>query len=103
MPKSGVKVDFSGLKQLEKNLKKVAGRQNVSFDKLFPDSYIRKHSKFKNVDEFFSACGINTPNEFEEFPQKDLDKFVKDHTKFKNFEEMAAEATQELQIGRAHV
>lgn len=91
-----IKIDTTGLKKLEKNLKSVDGTHNYELQEILNPTFISKVSKYSNVEDFLGACGIKTADDFKAFPQDKFDDFVKENTKFKNWEEMITEASQEL-------
>lgn len=90
-----VHIDTSGLEKLSKKLDKLSKETNVSLGEILTDSFISHHSKFNNLDNFMSACGIHNADEFNAFPDVEMDKFVKANTNFSTWQEMLSSAGAE--------
>ena len=87
-----IEIDLSGLDQLERNLEKLDGEQEVKAIDLMPDSFIRETTKFQTLDEFLKAGGIESQ---EDMSTDAFDNFVAANTRFANWEEMFAAAGSE--------
>lgn len=83
------------LKQLEKNVQKLSGTHEVSFDELFTDSFMRKYTNFMTSSSFFEYCDILTDEDFAAKPDEDLDLHVSLETEFDSWEEMQTKAAEE--------
>ena len=80
-----VKVDRSGLDQLQKNLKDLSRKHTVSEKDLFPDVFMRKYTDFPSFRAFCEASGINSN---EEIGNDAFSKFVAEHSRFNSYQEM---------------
>ncbi len=82
------------LKQMEKAAKELSQTKQVSFDKLFSASFMRKYTSFSSIDEFLNAGGFDAQSQeaFEAIPEEELDKYIANTTNFKNWEDMLGEA-----------
>lgn len=83
------KVDFSGLKKLQKNMENFSKTSNnVPLNQLFTNDFMRKNTNFTNSDDFFNACNIHTDEDLKQIPDSEIDKFVSLYTKFSSWQEM---------------
>lgn len=86
-------MDIDDLGNFFNNLQK---EDSLSFDELFTESFMEKHTKgkYKTYEEFFKNGGFNisVKEEFDTIPEKELDKYVKNTTDFKNWQDMIDEA-----------
>jgi hypothetical protein len=80
-----IEADFSGLEQLERNLEKLDGEQEVKATDLLPDSFIRENTNFQTLDAFLDAGGIKSQ---EDMSTDAFDDFVAANTRFANWQEM---------------
>lgn len=92
--------DISGLDELQKELEqqiknagKLNGENEVSFNELFPDSFMKRYTNFDNIDIFEEKSKFNW-KDIENIPDNELDSFVSKNTTFKNWEGMLNTATQ---------
>ncbi len=78
------------LKQMEKNIKEFEGGKEVGFEELFNPSFMKIHTDFNNIDEFFdkSPFSIETNEDFDNLDESELDKYVAETTKFSSWGEM---------------
>jgi len=83
------------LDSMAKNAEKLSGNNEVSSNDLYPDSFMRKNSKFNNFSEFLESVGSTDNDSFEKIPSDQLDKSVSLNTKFSNWNEMEKSATSE--------
>lgn len=84
------------LRRMQQNARKLDGKHEVSFDKLFTRSFMRKHTNYASLDALLEAGGFQakTKKEFESIPEKELDSHIAKCTKFRSWEEMLGEATE---------
>ncbi|AQZ81203.1 hypothetical protein BUM88_06060 [Acinetobacter calcoaceticus] len=89
--------DFSGLKKLTENAKKLNGEQQVSLGTLFNEGFLQANTDFENIDELFEKAGfkVETEEDFAAIPQEDIDTFVRENTKFESFTDMQQHAATE--------
>lgn len=90
-----VHIDTSGLDKLSKKLDSLSKERHVPMGEILTDAFISRHSRFNSLDNFMSECGIHNSEEFEAFPDVEMDKFVKANTKFSTWQEMLSSAGAE--------
>lgn len=83
-----------GLKQLSDNAKKLSNKQSVSFDELFPNSFMQRYTKFSSIDEFELESRFDF-NDVESIPDDELDVFVSENSSFSNWSDMLGKATEQ--------
>ena len=85
------------LQRMQKNAKKLNGKQEVSFDKLFTKPFMVKYTRYSSIDALLEAGGFHarTNEEFDAIPEKELDAHIRKTTKFKSWEDMLGEATEQ--------
>lgn len=97
-------VKINGLDELQKQLnhmkkaaKELDGTHEISFDKLFTFSFMRKYTNFTTIDELLASGGFqaNTNEEFENIPEDELDEYIAKTTKFNCWQDMLEEATSQ--------
>jgi hypothetical protein len=86
--------DWSGLEKLQRNAKKLDGKHEVPFNKLFNASFMNRYTSHSTINEFFEAGGIvfKTKEEFENLPVEKIDQHVRNSTNFNNWNEMITKA-----------
>ncbi len=92
-----MKIEFEGFDELQKKLKglthrieSISGENYVPLVELLNPAFLKKHTKYSNIDVFFKAGGfkVESKEDFEKIPDDKLDTFISKNTKFKNWEEM---------------
>lgn len=85
------------LKQMEKGAKELSKTSHVSFEELFPVSFMRKYTSFSSMDELLDAGGfkVESQEDFEAIPDIEFDKHIRENTRFKSWEDMLGEATSQ--------
>lgn len=68
---------------------------SISFDELFPTSFMKKYTSYNSIDSFLKDVGIENQTEFKNFPETILDKYVVQNTKFSSWEAMHKKAVEE--------
>ncbi|OPL14335.1 MAG: hypothetical protein AVO34_14300 [Firmicutes bacterium ML8_F2] len=90
---------YDGFKDFGKQLSKAANNSsgNVSFDKLFSEGFMAKHSNLKTIGEMFDKAGITIESEadFEALPEATLNSIVKQYTSFSSWEVMLGKAGED--------
>lgn len=83
------------MKQMGKNLQQLDGEHSITFDTLFNNSFMEKHTNHQTIGDFIEASKINaeTADDFED--NAELDAFVADNSKFASWSEMKIEAVGE--------
>ena len=84
------------LNKIEKNIKKKVDGF-VSFRDLFPDSFIRNHSKFSSIDDILEQSGFRceTQKDFDAIDEPRLDNFICENTDFESWDAMKQAANVE--------
>ncbi|MDH1101125.1 hypothetical protein N5C37_08380 [Pseudomonas mosselii] len=93
-----VKINRSGLDKLMKNAKELQSTKQVSLNKLLSPAFISAHSKFRDLDELFSASGykIDSTEDFAAIPDEEWDSFISKSTDFDNWLDMQKAAHAEF-------
>lgn len=55
---------------------------------------MQKFTNHMTFDAFFSKCGINSAEDFKNFPEEKLDHFVSENSKFSTWNEMKTKAAE---------
>jgi hypothetical protein len=88
------------LKKIEEDLRKkfdcIVGDQNI-----FPDSFIRAHTKFATLNELLEKSGFECRNQadLESVDLFKLDRFICENTDFKSWQDMKI-AAEDVFAGR---
>ena len=92
------KIDLKGLKKIQREIKRIPKEQEVSFEKLFSQSFMTKYSKFRSIDEMVtkSPFKVESEEDFLKIPELEWDKYVRENTSFKNWNEMRSKAAEEI-------
>lgn len=88
-----MKFDNSGFKKLQKNLDKVSGNNEVSFNDLFTDSFMEKNTEYRTIDEFVNNSKFDF-TDIESIDERELDKFVNQKTDFSTWKQMLTSASE---------
>ena len=90
------------LRNLQRNAQRMSGKQQVSFDKLFTRSFMRKYTRYSSIDALLEAGGfsVKTDKEFDAIPQKELDAHIAKTTDFGSWDEMLGEATEQYVLNQ---
>lgn len=97
----GFKIE--GFDKLEKQLKKMQQRakelentKTISFDKLFTSSFMQNYTNFLSFDDFLEGGNfiVNSQEDFEAIPDRDMDIHVSNTTKFSTWQDMLNRATE---------
>lgn len=85
-------------KDFEKSLKEINKKQTVPMENIFKPDFLKKYTNFNNFEEFIGPLNIQTNEDFDKFPEDDLDKYVRNHSSFNSWEEMFEEAASSYLI-----
>lgn len=97
-------IKISGFDKLQKDLNSIAkkaqeleGQRNVTFDELFTESFMNKHTSFTNFNDFLVAGGfiVKSAEDFKAIPDDEFDEYIQKSTKFTSWSQMQEEATGE--------
>lgn len=83
------------LKQMGKNAQQLDGEHSLTFDTLFNNSFMQRHTNHQSISDFIEASKINaeTADDFED--NAELDAFVAGNSKFASWGEMKSKAVGE--------
>ena len=87
-------------KDFEKNLKDISKPQEVELQNLLTNKYLSENTTFTSFDEFINELGINTVEEFENFPAEKLDTFIKNHSSLQSWQDLLDGAATEYFISK---
>jgi hypothetical protein len=85
------------LERLSKRASELNGEHTFTFEELFPDSFIQKHTQFSTIDELFENGGfkINSEEDFDALPEDKLDQHISATTDFDCWKDMLGSAAEE--------
>lgn len=101
------KIKITGLDEMQKMLKKMEkgaeemdGKHLVSFNELFPTSFMHKYTEFNSFDELldFGGWEVNTQDDFSAIPDDEFDSLISSKTKFSDWEEMKSVGAKEYAL-----
>jgi hypothetical protein len=84
-----------GMKKFLRKVEKAAETHTVSFAELFPNSFVRLHSRFQTMQEFANASGVEVKGSAELGESTEWNSFVIQNTDFGSWQDMARTATAE--------
>ncbi len=94
-------IGFEGFDELQQKLKgltnrieSISGENDVPLIELLNSAFLKKNTKYSNIDELFKAGGfkVESKEDFEKISDDKLDTFISKNTKFKNWDEMISTA-----------
>ncbi|WP_246029136.1 hypothetical protein [Paenibacillus humicus] len=85
------------LAEMQRQAKELEGRREVTFEELFPPSFMIEHTNFSSFEELLEAGGfeVNSAEDFEAIPDDVFDQHIGKHTQFDSWENMQDSAVQE--------
>lgn len=85
---------ITGLDQLQAKFEKLNDIKSISFEELFPDSFLEHYTNSKNLKDFLEKSGftINSKEDFEAIPDQHWEKYVIANTQFLSWNEMQQSA-----------
>lgn len=88
------------LEDLARNIKKMSGTHNVTFDELFNVKFMTEYTEFVTIVDMFGSSSFKVDDEedFDNIPEEELDKFIRDHTRFSSWKEMINKAAEDYII-----
>lgn len=81
------------LNQLSEDADKISGDNQIPFEELFNQQFMRKHTEFNSIDEFVNKSGFDFTN-MDSINESELDKFIEGHTSFSSWEDMKGKAAK---------
>ena len=92
----GIKITGTNkLKKLQRDIKKLEGKNTIPFNEMFNDSFLRKYSKFENHEDFINREIFKTYDSLEDIPDDEMDKFISENSKFDTWEKFLGKASEE--------
>ncbi|EDK32558.1 hypothetical protein [Clostridium kluyveri] len=84
------------LEDMSKEIEELENKLDVSFDKLFNESFMQQYTSYKTWNELLSKSGFGVKNDedFKKIPNKKLNRYIRKVTSFKNWEDMLNKATE---------
>lgn len=94
---SGLDSLIDKLAKMEQNAKELDGENNVPLSELLTNSYLKKNTKFKSLDELFNTYKLDMDeDEIEELIKTNQwNNYIKLNTKFKSWIDMLEDASGE--------
>lgn len=98
---------IEGLDEFEKDLEKMSkkakdldGKNEVSWDELFDNSFMAKHTKYQTIQELIDNSGfkIESDQDFSNIPDEEWDSYIQKVTEFGSWEDMQGTATEKYII-----
>ncbi len=80
------------MKRLEGAAQELEGERKVQFKELLTPGFMMEYTQFDNLEEFLSASGINSQEDFKAMPEEQMDKIVAATTRFSTWGEMMSGA-----------
>ena len=98
----GIKVKgLDGLQQklrdIERRAAALHGKHRVPLTELFPPAFVRRHSRFANIEALLEASGfsVKTAEDFAQIPDGEWDAFIARSTNFSDWKAMQKAGTAE--------
>ena len=97
-------IKVKGLDELQRKLRDLGrraealhGEHSVPFTELFPPAFVRRHSRFANIEARLKASGfsVQTAEDFAKIPDREWDAFIARSTNFSDWKAMQEAATAE--------
>ena len=90
-----MKTDFDGLKNLQKKVESLDGKNEVPIDELCTIGFMKRYTEFQSIEKMMSEGGIDFKSEKEIKLETNeaWNTFVSKHTDFSNWASMSEEAT----------
>lgn len=72
----------------------------TKFDDLFPSEFMKQYTEFKSIEELLAFGGfvINSEEDYDSIPDKEIDAHIAKTTQFKSWREMLTNAIQAAAI-----
>lgn len=90
-------IKLQGLEDLMRELTQLEKTQQVSLSKLFNPSFMKRYTDHPDIEAFFEHSGfkIETQEDLENLPEKELDRYTDSVSHFNSWEEMLTTAASE--------
>lgn len=82
------------LKDMERKARELDGTHEVRFADLFSSEFMRKHTQYETINDFFDATGfkLDSQQDFEDLPEDELDARVRELTDFQSWKDFSGKA-----------
>ena len=92
-----IRIDTSGLDELQRRLERMPKSESVSFGELFNPAFMRRYTQFESIEAMFDASGytVESPEDFAAIPDAEWDAFIAANTQFPDWLEMQKTAAAE--------
>ncbi len=90
------------LEELGKTAEELDGEQSISFEELFPETFMSANTGFETITQMIEDSGykVESTEDFKQIPDNEWDAFVSNHTHFQDWKEMLNQAASEWAIGK---
>ncbi|MGJ0354054.1 hypothetical protein [Aliarcobacter cryaerophilus] len=84
----------NSLSKLSKTINELSKSKSISFNDLYPRSFMLANSSFSSFEELISnsTFTITSQEDFNNIPEKEWDSYIKSVTKFSSWDEMKSKA-----------
>lgn len=88
------------LEDLSRGAVSMTDEHAVSFEKLFPPDFMKRHTSLDTIQELMdlSGFGIQDQDDFLQSPDKDWDAYIRKVTQFPDWKSMMDEAVQSYTV-----
>lgn len=86
------------LEHAQHELESMNGTHDYKWSELFPDSFMKDHTKSASINEFFSDLGVTDKKSFDALPQQNLEKKIQTETDFESWRAMNERAAAEMAL-----
>ncbi|MFD1471046.1 hypothetical protein [Companilactobacillus mishanensis] len=70
------------------NAAKLSDKTAISFEDLFPETFMKIHTNCDSIEDFLAPMNIKSDEDFEAVPDDVLEKNVRENTNFSNWKDM---------------
>ncbi|MCH4007952.1 hypothetical protein [Companilactobacillus sp.] len=70
------------------NAGKLSDKAEITFDDLFPETFMKIHTQCNSIEEFMAPLGVETNEDFENVPDDKLEEHIQNNTNFSNWKDM---------------
>lgn len=89
---TGLKELKKSFKKMEQNAKELDGENQVPFDVLFNQSFMKEHTSHESFQSFIDEFEPSPDVKFEDYDENKFNEFVNSHSSFSSWEEMFTSA-----------
>jgi hypothetical protein len=70
------------------NASKLSDSTTITFDDLFPETFMKIHTNCNSIEDFLAPMNVTTNEDFENLPDEELEAHVQEVTNFNNWTDM---------------